>query len=317
MSPARSVQEPVIEVEELVKRYRQVLAVDHLSFVTYRGEAFGFLGPNGAGKSTVVKILTGLVRPTAGRVRLLGRPLGDREVRRRIGYLPELPTFHRWLTAEEFLAFHGRLYGLEGTALRARSREVLELVGLAGRARQRLGTFSKGMLQRIGLAQALLNQPELLILDELSAGLDPVGQRDLRSLLLDLKAGGLSIFINSHQLADVEAICDRVGIINLGRLLKLGAPQELFEEPLLFEVRVAPVSAELLARLQSLVLSLERDDYDANRLVLRLRSEEQAAEVAAAVHACGARLYRLAPHRRSLEQLFLRTIDLSRELPSA
>ncbi len=317
MSPARSVQEPVIEVEELVKRYRQVLAVDHLSFVTYRGEAFGFLGPNGAGKSTVVKILTGLVRPTAGRVRLLGRPLGDREVRRRIGYLPELPTFHRWLTAEEFLAFHGRLYGLEGTVLRARSREVLELVGLAGRARQRLGTFSKGMLQRIGLAQALLNQPELLILDELSAGLDPVGQRDLRSLLLDLKSGGLSIFINSHQLADVEAICDRVGIINLGRLLKLGAPQELFEEPLLFEVRVAPVSAELLARLQSLVLSLERDDYDANRLVLRLRSEEQAAEVAAAVHACGARLYRLAPHRRSLEQLFLRTIDLSRELPSA
>nr|BBH95366.1 ABC transporter ATP-binding protein [Thermogemmatispora argillosa] len=307
-------REPAIEVEGLTKLYHRLLAVDHISFVTYRGEAFGFLGPNGAGKSTVVKILTGLVQPTEGTVRLLGRPLGDREVRHRIGYLPELPTFHRWLTAEEFLQFHGSLYGMSGSLLRARIEEVLALVGLAGRERQRLGTFSKGMLQRIGLAQALLNRPELLIIDELSTGLDPVGQHDLRSLLLDLKRAGTSIFINSHQLPDVEALCDRVAIINLGRILKVGAPEELFDEPLLVEVRAEPLSEALLQQFARLALSVERDPYDPCRVLLRLRREEQSAEVAAAVHACGARLYRLAPHRRSLEQVFLRTIELSRSL---
>src|SRR6266699_914066 len=302
---------PAIEVEGLRKVYKRLVAVDNVSFVMNRGEAFGFLGPNGAGKSTVVKILTGLVAPTQGVVRVLGQPITHRETRRRIGYLPELPTFHRWLQAGEFLEFHGRLYGLRGALLEKRCKEVLALVDLAGREKQRLGTFSKGMMQRIGLAQALLNQPDLLLLDELVSGLDPVGQRDMRDLLRQLKDEGMSIFLNSHQLADVEALCDRVAIINQGRILKVGAPHLLFDEPLTIEVRVDAVSKQLLHRLGSVALAVKQDEENPCHLLVEVRNDEATADVAAIVHECGARLYSLAPHRRSLEQLFLRTIDAS------
>src|SRR2546427_1478988 len=300
-------KEPAIEVEGLRKVYRSLVAVDDVSFVMYRGEAFGFLGPNGAGKSTVVKILTGLVAPTKGTVRILGQPVSNLEMRRRIGYLPELPTFHKWLRARDFLAFHGHLYGMRGMALEKRCREVLELVGLAGRDNQKLGTFSKGMMQRIGLAQAILNRPDLVLLDELVSGLDPVGQRDMRELLRRLKAEGMSIFLNSHQLADVEALCDRVAIINQGRILKVGAPHLLFDEPLTVEVRVDAVSKQLLHRLGSVALAVKQDEENPCRLLVEVRNDEAKADVAAIVHECGARLYSLAPHRRSLEQLFLRT----------
>ena len=303
--------EPVIEVEGLRKVYRRIVAVDDVSFVMYRGEAFGFLGPNGAGKSTVVKVLTGLVTPTQGRVRVLGNPVSHRETRKRIGYLPELPTFHRWLQAGEFLEFHGRLYGLRGPLLEKRCKEVLALVGLSGKERQRLGTFSKGMMQRIGLAQAILNRPELVLLDELVSGLDPVGQRDMRDLLRQLKSEGMSIFLNSHQLADVEALCDRVAIINQGRILKVGAPGSLFEEPLTVEVRVDAVSTELLRHLGSIALAVRQDEDHPGCLLVEMQNDEAVADIATVVHECGARLYMLAPHRRSLEQLFLHTIDAS------
>jgi ABC-2 type transport system ATP-binding protein len=303
---------PAIEVEGLRKVYRHLVAVDNVSFVMYRGEAFGFLGPNGAGKSTVVKILTGLVAPTQGMVRVLGHPVSHRETRKRIGYLPELPTFHRWLQAKEFLEFHGRLYGLSGTLLEKRCKEVLALVGLAGREDQKLGTFSKGMLQRIGLAQAILNKPDLVLLDELVSGLDPVGQRDMRDLLRQLKDEGMSIFLNSHQLADVEALCDRVAIINQGCILKVGAPHLLFDEPLTIEVRVDAVSKQLLHRLGSVALAVLQHEDDPCLLLVEVQNEEATADVAAVVHECGARLYALAPHQRSLEQLFLRTIDESK-----
>ncbi|HKV02638.1 MAG TPA: ABC transporter ATP-binding protein, partial [Ktedonobacteraceae bacterium] len=227
------------------------------------------------------------------------------------GYLPELPTFHRWLQAGEFLEFHGRLYGLRGALLEKRCKEVLALVDLAGREHQKLGTFSKGMMQRIGLAQAILNQPDLVLLDELVSGLDPVGQRDMRELLRRLKAEGMSIFLNSHQLADVEALCDRVAIINQGRILKVGAPHLLFEEPLTVEVRVDAVSKQLLHRLGSVALAVKQDEENPCRLLVEVRNDEATADVAAIVHECGARLYSLAPHQRSLEQLFLRTIDAS------
>ncbi len=302
---------PAIEVEGLRKVYGRLVAVDDVSFVMYRGEAFGFLGPNGAGKSTVVKILTGLVAPTQGTVRVLGHPVSHRETRKRIGYLPELPTFHRWLQAGEFLEFHGRLYGLPDPLLEKRCKEVLALVGLAGREHQKLGTFSKGMMQRIGLAQAILNQPDLVLLDELVSGLDPVGQRDMRELLRLLKSEGMSIFLNSHQLADVEALCDRVAIINQGRILKVGAPHLLFDDPLTLEVRVDPVSKELLHRLGSVALAVQQDQDDPCHLIVEVQNDEATADVAAVVHACGARLYALAPHKRTLEQLFLRTIDAS------
>lgn len=304
-------REAAIEVEGLRKVYHHLVAVDEVSFVMRRGEAFGFLGPNGAGKSTVVKILTGLVAPTAGTVRILGHPLNHIETRRRIGYLPELPTFHRWLRASEFLAFHGRLYGLRGAMLEKRSKEVLALVGLSGHEQQKLGTFSKGMMQRIGLAQTLLNRPDLLLLDELVSGLDPVGQRDMRDLLRQLKGEGISIFLNSHQLADVEALCDRVAIINHGRILKVGEPQSLFDEPQVIELRVDCVSQELLHRLGSVALAVRQVEYDSSRLLVEVADDEATAQVAAVVYECGTRLYSLTPHRLSLEQLFLRTIDAS------
>ncbi len=305
--------EPIIEVEGLRKVYHSLVAVDDVSFVMYRGEAFGFLGPNGAGKSTIVKMLTGLVEPTAGTVRILGQGVKSLDMRRRIGYLPELPTFHRWLQAKEFLQFHGQLYGMRGAELDKRCHEVLELVGLRGRDRQRLGTFSKGMLQRIGLAQALLNRPELVLLDELVSGLDPVGQRDMRDLLRHLKSEGMGIFLNSHQLADVEALCDRVAIINEGRVLKVGAPAYLFDQAPVFVVRTSPIHKELLHRLGAVALAVTQDEHDPCLLYVELQQDEQAADIAEVVHACGSRLYRLAPHQRSLEQLFLRTIDASRE----
>src|SRR5437016_2916295 len=300
---------PAIEVEGLQKVYRGLVAVDDVSFVMYRGEAFGFLGPNGAGKSTVVKILTGLVAPTRGSVRILGQPVSNLEMRRRIGYLPELPAFHKWLRARDFLVFHGHLYGMRGMELEKRSREVLELVGLTGRDNQKLGTFSKGMMQRIGLAQAILNRPDLVLLDELVSGLDPVGQRDMRELLRELKSEGMSIFLNSHLLADVEAICDRVAIINQGRILKVGAPAELFDKKKVLDVCVDHVSEELLKRLHAVALDIQHEEDDPRCLLIEIARDEQTADIADIVNACGARLYTLAPRHLSLEQIFFQTID--------
>jgi ABC-2 type transport system ATP-binding protein len=308
---------PIIEVENLRKVYHRLVAVDEVSFTMYRGEAFGFLGPNGAGKSTIVKMMTGLVKPTQGTIRLLDQPQEDLATRRRIGYLPELPTFHRWLRAKEFLEFHGELYGLRGPLLKKRCGEVLDLVGLSGREEQKLGTFSKGMMQRIGLAQALINKPELLLLDELVSGLDPVGQRDIRDLLRQLKNEGMSIFLNSHQLADVEALCDRVAIINKGRIVKVGAPQSLFEEPLLVEVKVDQISENLLHRLGSIALAVREDQDDTKKLLVEVADDEAIANIAEVVHDCGARLYQLSPHHTSLEQLFLHTIDVSNQRATA
>ncbi|GCE14749.1 ABC transporter ATP-binding protein [Tengunoibacter tsumagoiensis] len=305
--------EAVIEVEGLWKIYHQLVAVEDVHFTMYRGEAFGFLGPNGAGKSTIVKMLLGLVEPTAGRIRVLGEPVSHLPTRRRIGYLPELPHFHRWLKAGEFLQFHGQLYGLRGQQLRSRSSEALELVGLSGREKQKLGTFSKGMLQRIGLAQALLNRPELLILDELVSGLDPVGVRDMRELLLQLKREGISIFLNSHQLADVEALCDRVAIINQGQIIKIGVPAQLFVETIALDIRVDTITDELLERLRAVTLAIQTHPADPGALTVEIEREEIAADIAEIIHQNGRRLYLLAPQKASLEHLFLQTIDSARQ----
>jgi ABC-2 type transport system ATP-binding protein len=300
---------PAVEIEGLRKVYGHIIAVDDISLVTYRGEAFGFLGPNGAGKSTVVKILTGLVAPTKGSVRVLGQPINHVQSRKHVGYLPEFPSFHRWFKAREFLDFHGRLYGLRSSYLEKRITEVLEMVGLSGRENQKLSTFSKGMLQRIGLAQAIIHKPELVILDELVSGLDPVGQRDMRELLRELKAEGTSIFLNSHLLADVEAICDRVAIINQGRILKVGAPADLFDKKKVLEVRVDHISEELLKRLDAVALNIQHEEDKPDTLLIEIAQDEQSSDIADIIHACGARLYTLAPRHLSLEQIFFQTID--------
>ena len=209
---------PAIQTHNLVKQYRGVTALAGLTMSVGRGEIFGFLGPNGAGKTTAVKLLLGLARPTAGDAQVLGRPAGDREARRRIGYLPELFRYQDWLTAREVLRLHCELMGMPHAERQAEIDHALDVVGLAGRAGDRVRGFSKGMQQRLGLGVALLGRPDLVFLDEPTSALDPVGRRDVREIIRFLKGRGTAVFLNSHLLSEVEQVCDRVAIIDNGRI---------------------------------------------------------------------------------------------------
>src|SRR5947199_2888723 len=203
-------------------RKRPYRALDGLTLEVEAGEVFGFLGPNGAGKTTTLKLLMQLVFPTAGRAEILGRPLGDLSVKRRIGYLPENPYFYDYLTAEELLTYFASLFGYAAADCRARASRLLDEVGIGGERRLQLRKFSKGMLQRVGIAQALINDPELVIFDEPMSGLDPLGRRDVRALILRLRDRGCTVFFSSHVLSDAEALCSRVAILARGRLVASG-----------------------------------------------------------------------------------------------
>ena len=223
----------MIICEDLTKQFvvglrqRKVMALQGLNLHVEEGEIFGFLGPNGSGKTTTMKILMGLIYPTSGRARLFGKPIGSVDVKAMIGFLPESPYFYDYVTADEFLTFYGQLFGRRGAPLRRRIDELLELVGLSGSHRTRLRSFSKGMLQRIGLAQALINDPTLVVLDEPMSGLDPIGRKEFRDLILHLKALGKTVFFSSHILSDAETLCDRIGIIINGQLRETGRLDEL------------------------------------------------------------------------------------------
>src|SRR3954449_12969256 len=219
-----------IRIESLTKDYavgfwrrRPYRALDDLTLEIGTGEVFGFLGPNGAGKTTTLKLLMQLVFPTSGRAEILGRPVGDLSVKRRIGYLPENPHFYDHLTAEELLAYYASLFGIRGAAeRRARAARLLDEVGIGRERRLQLRKFSKGMLQRVGIAQALINQPELVIFDEPMSGLDPLGRRGVRTLILRLRDSGCTVFFSSHVLSDAEALCNRGAIVAKGRLITAG-----------------------------------------------------------------------------------------------
>jgi ABC-2 type transport system ATP-binding protein len=221
-----------IEIRDLIVRYRRglgkapVTAVNGLSLDVPQGAVVGFLGPNGAGKSSTLKVLMGFQKASAGSAQVFGHPAGSLEARRRIGFLPEVALYYPFLTPREALSLYGRVQGLEGAPLRAEVERLIEEVGLEGRADARLATFSKGMLQRLGIAQALLGEPDLLILDEVTSGLDPVGRRHLRDVFLRRRQRGTTIFFSSHELAEVTAMCDRVLLVNHGRLLE---ERDLFE----------------------------------------------------------------------------------------
>src|SRR6266852_172517 len=204
-----------------------VVAVRHLDLRIEPGDVYGLLGPNGSGKSTTLKIILGLVSPTCGRTEIFGRDSSSVESREAVGFLPENPYFYKYLTGAETLRFFGKLCGLGGTRLKKRIEELLELVGLTNARDQRLGTYSKGMLQRIGLAQALINEPKLVVLDEPTAGVDPAGSRDIRNLIVDLKRRGITVLLSSHLLAQVQEICDRIGILAKGLLVREGRLEEL------------------------------------------------------------------------------------------
>jgi len=225
----------VIEAEQLTKTYTLGLgqsplkALEGLDLAVQEGEVFGFVGPNGAGKTTTIKILMGLIHSTSGTAKLLGQSLDNIETKSKIGFLPESSHFYEYLTASEILAFYGKLFGLSNNLIKERTLALLKQVGLESSAHLQLRKFSKGMLQRIGIAQALINDPELIILDEPMSGLDPIGRREMRALILSLKAQGKTIFFSSHITHDVEMICDRVGILVGGRLLRVGRLSEILD----------------------------------------------------------------------------------------
>src|SRR6266849_9856627 len=230
---------------------KAIVAVRDLNLRVGPGEVYGLLGPNGSGKSTTLKIILGLVSPTHGRTKIFGRDSSLVESREAVGFLPENPYFYRFLTGEETLRFFGKLCRLNGSRLNDRVRELLELVGLTNARDQRLSTYSKGMLQRIGLAQALVNEPKLVVLDEPTAGVDPAGSRDIRNLIVDLKRRGITVLLSSHLLAQVQVICDRIGILAKGVLVREGRLEELIAIENQTEFVVANATAGLAQEIES------------------------------------------------------------------
>jgi ABC-2 type transport system ATP-binding protein len=297
----------VIDAQSLRKEFGSKVAVADLTLGVRRGEVFGFLGPNGAGKTTSIKMLLSLTSPTAGSATLLGRPLGDRPARAKVGFLPEHFRFHEWLQAAEFLDFHGELYGMGKEARAEAVPRLLKLVGLEERATTRLGAFSKGMLQRIGLAQSLLNNPELVFLDEPTSGLDPIGRRLVRDIIDNLRERGTAVFLNSHLLSEVEKTCDRVAFIRGGRILQVSSLTEFEQEAFQVMLRVGQPTPALLGGLAQFGddVGLERAD---GRIHLRMRDEERLPELARWVVENGHTLYELSPSRLSLEERFLQVV---------
>jgi ABC-2 type transport system ATP-binding protein len=286
---------------------RRFVAVDDLTLDVPRGQIFGFLGPNGAGKTTTINMLLGNVYPSGGEGFLLGARLGDLDARRELGFLPEKFQFHEFLTAEEFLDLHGRLYGMSAKSRKHAAAEALDRVGLTARKSSRIREFSKGMQQRVGLAQAILNRPKLVILDEPTSALDPLGRRDVRNLLGELKAEGVTIFLNSHLLSEIEMTCDRVAIIKAGRVVRQGSIDELLAIASTVEMRVSGLTDALLAALQS--LSPSPIVVEDSLITVGVSSEDAIPELAKAVVQSGAGLLSLIPKRESLEDLFIRTVD--------
>lgn len=300
---------PVLKLSHISKSYRTNLSLKKywilrdLSFAVESGEIFGFIGPNGAGKSTTIKLVMDLIRPDGGGIEIFGE--GHRKVstKARIGFLPENPYFYDYLTAGEFLDFYGRLFGYSRGVRDQKTKELLERVGLANRRDRQLRKFSKGMLQRLGLAQALVNDPELVILDEPMSGLDPVGRREVRDLILSLKAKGKTVFFSTHILSDTELICDRVGILSKGDLKAVGKLTDLLTHRVNFwEVAFSGLAPDGLPGVDSVV---SRDEGES---LVRAPDEESVQRLVQAVMQQGGHLQSVTPQRERLEDLFLREI---------
>jgi ABC-2 type transport system ATP-binding protein len=307
-----------IETDELSKdfltgfwRPRPYRALDGLTLSVEEGDVFGFLGPNGAGKSTTLKLLMQLLYPTSGSARILGRPVGDPAMKARIGFLPENPYFYDYLTGEELLTYFARLFGLRGADVAARVSRVLDDVGLDAERRLRLRQYSKGMVQRVGLAQALLNEPDVVFLDEPMSGLDPLGRRHVRQLMLRLRDRGCTVFFSSHILSDAEALCSRVGILAQGRLVASGRLSEIIAFELRgWEVVVADLDAELREQLRPRVRSVTALGQD--RYMIELPAEALPEPFLQEVCARGARVVSFNPLRDTLEDYFVQSVGAAR-----
>ena len=291
----------VIETHELRKQFGSKLAVANLTLAVRRGEVFGFLGPNGAGKTTSIKMLLGLIAPTEGTASVLGSPLGNAAARAKVGFLPEHFRFHDWLTGREFLQFHGKLYRMPASQLAIRIDELLTRVDLLDAAERKLREYSKGMLQRIGLAQALLNQPDLVFLDEPTSGLDPLGRFLVRDLIEELRQQGTAVFLNSHLLSEVEVTCDRVAFVKKGEVVReLNLKQE---PPVLgVELKLGVTSRETLEGLKRFGTNIALQN---GCVKLQVPDEELLPEMARWLVGEGVKVYQIGVVRKSLESVFL------------
>jgi ABC-2 type transport system ATP-binding protein len=302
--------ETILEVHDLHKTFKigffrkRIEAVSGLSFDVRRGEIFGFVGPNGAGKTTAIKMMLQLIYPDRGGVKIFGTPAGDPAARQRLGYLPENPYIYTYLRPLEFLDLCGRLTHMDRRKRTQRSHELVERLGLAHALDRPIGRFSKGMMQRLGVCQALLHEPELLILDEPFSGLDPIGRKDIRDLLLDQRAQGKTLLFTSHVLSDVEMLCDRVAIVQRGTLVAYGAIHELLRpEVRRVELELSGVSDALRAQLAQQATSL-RELHQ--RLGVVVEGDAKVPEILKLALAQGAQVLSVIPHRETLEDLFVR-----------
>jgi len=305
--------EEIVRVRDVTKDFRPGLGVRRkrvlhgISFSVRRGEIFGFVGPNGAGKTTTLKVLMGLIHATSGEAEILGHRVQESAYRRHVGFLPENPYFYDFLTGREILSFYAKLSGVPRARRAARVGELLERVSLSHAADTRLRTYSKGMLQRVGIAQALVHDPQVVFLDEPMSGLDPIGRKEIRDLILELHADGKTVFMNTHILSDVEMVCDRVGIIASGRMRYEGPTADfLGSDQQMSDVVLTGVSPDLVERFEH--------EYDAqvggrgDHIELRV-SEKYVSDLARAALDAGAVLRSVSPHRVSLESIFLSAVE--------
>lgn len=300
---------PIVEVKDLHKVYRvgirrkKFVGVKGVSFEVYPGEIFGIVGPNGAGKTSTIKILTGLMKPTSGYARMFGEPVDDIESRRRLGYLPEGPYFYEHLKAPELLRYYGQLHGLDSATMDKRIPELIARVGLSHATDRPLKKFSKGMRQRAGLAQALINNPELVILDEPQSGLDPVGRKEVRDLIFELKQQGKTVIFSSHILPDVEAVCDRVALFHKGEIKEIGSLDELMSRRTKgFEVITSGLKEDDLHQLTGLQHTAQRGEL----WELEFGADLDMAQAINEIVKSGGNIQSIRPLRDNLEQVFLR-----------
>jgi len=303
VAASSSPSSPAIETFELSKRFGRTVALAGLSMRVEPGEVFGFLGPNGAGKTTSVKLLLGLTAASSGSGLVLGAPIGDRETRRRIGYLPELFRYQSWLSAREVLLLHAELARLPARRRSAEVAATLETVGLAERANDPVGTFSKGMQQRLGLGAALLGAPDLVFLDEPTSALDPVGRTEVRQIIRAARDRGVTVFLNSHLLSEVELVCDRVAVVNRGRVVAGGTLDELLGEQAVI-LRVSDLPAEARAGLAAFG-GVETSPDDPDQITIRPIDPARIPDVVASIVRGGGRVHAVAQGRETLEERFL------------